>query len=49
MSPGQSVQGDRLIVFGRYPVPGKTKTRLIPVLGKAGAAELQREIAEKVL
>jgi rSAM/selenodomain-associated transferase 2/rSAM/selenodomain-associated transferase 1 len=38
---------DCLIVFGRYPVPGKTKTRLIPVLGPAGAAELQRHITEK--
>jgi len=38
---------DRLIVFGRYPVPGQTKTRLIPVLGPAGAAELQRQLTEK--
>ena len=34
----------RIIVFGRYPVPGKTKTRLIPVLGAVGAAELQRRM-----
>jgi rSAM/selenodomain-associated transferase 2/rSAM/selenodomain-associated transferase 1 len=38
---------DRLIVFGRYPVPGQTKTRLIPFLGPAGAAELQRQLTEK--
>jgi hypothetical protein len=38
---------DRLIVFTRYPVPGKTKTRLIPILGPAGAAELQRQLTEK--
>lgn len=38
-----------LIVFGRYPVPGRTKTRLIPALGPAGAAELQREMTERIL
>ena len=37
---------DRLIIFSRYPIPGKTKTRLIPELGKAGAAELQRRLTE---
>ncbi|BBO89952.1 TIGR04283 family arsenosugar biosynthesis glycosyltransferase [Desulfosarcina ovata] len=35
-----------LIVFGRYPIPGKTKTRLIPALGPAGAADLQRRLSE---
>jgi len=39
----------RLIMFGRYPRPGKTKTRLIPLLGTLGAAELQRELAERTL
>jgi rSAM/selenodomain-associated transferase 2/rSAM/selenodomain-associated transferase 1 len=38
-----------LIVFGRYPVPGKTKTRLIPALGPAGAADFQRRMTEKTL
>jgi hypothetical protein len=32
---------EKLILFTRYPVPGKTKTRLIPALGGAGAARLQ--------
>ena len=40
---------DRIIVFGRYPVPGRTKTRLIPALGPAGAADLQRRLTEKTL
>lgn len=40
---------DRLIVFGRYPVPGKVKTRLIPALGPAGAAELHRRLSEQAL
>ncbi len=39
----------RLIVFGRYPVPGETKTRLIPLLGPAGAAEIQKILMEKVV
>lgn len=39
----------RLIVFGRYPVPGRTKTRLIPALGPAGAADLQRALTERIL
>lgn len=39
----------RLILFGRYPVPGKTKTRLIPALGPLGAAELQRHLTERTL
>ena len=40
---------DRIILFGRYPRPGKVKTRLIPALGPAGAAELQRCLTEKTL
>lgn len=38
-----------LIVFTRYPEPGKTKTRLIPVLGAEGAATLQRQMTEHTL
>jgi rSAM/selenodomain-associated transferase 1 len=38
-----------LIVFTRYPEPGKTKTRLIPLLGERGAASLQRQMAEHTL
>ncbi|MFC1885545.1 TIGR04283 family arsenosugar biosynthesis glycosyltransferase [Thermodesulfobacteriota bacterium] len=39
----------RLLVFTRYPIPGKTKTRLIPVLGETGAADLQRSMTEHIL
>ncbi|NDJ17213.1 DUF2064 domain-containing protein [Myxacorys almedinensis A] len=35
-----------LIIFTRYPEPGKAKTRLIPALGEAGAAALHRQMAE---
>jgi len=40
---------ERLIVFTRYPEPGKTKTRLIPCLGPHGAAALQRRMTEHLL
>ena len=38
-----------LIIFTRYPQPGKTKTRLIPLLGPHGAAGLQRRMTEHLL
>ncbi|MGD9236468.1 MAG: TIGR04283 family arsenosugar biosynthesis glycosyltransferase [Desulfobacterales bacterium] len=40
---------ERLIVFTRFPEPGKTKTRLIPALGTRGAARLQRQMTAHVL
>lgn len=40
---------ERLIIFTRYPEPGKTKTRLIPALGTQGAATLQRQMTEHTL
>ena len=39
----------RLIIFTRYPVPGKTKTRMIPALGEQGAADLHSRMAEYTL
>lgn len=33
-----------LFLFTRFPHPGLTKTRLIPALGKAGAAQLQEQM-----
>jgi rSAM/selenodomain-associated transferase 2/rSAM/selenodomain-associated transferase 1 len=42
-----SATRDRLILFTRYPEPGTTKTRLIPVLGPEGAAEFQRRLTER--
>jgi rSAM/selenodomain-associated transferase 2/rSAM/selenodomain-associated transferase 1 len=47
--PQKSFKNRCLIIFGRYPVPGRTKTRLIPALGPAGAAELQREMTEAII
>lgn len=40
---------DRLVVFTRYPEPGKTKTRLMPLLGPAGAADLHRKMTEHTI
>jgi uncharacterized protein len=37
---------DRLIIFCRYPIPGKTKTRLIQTLGPFRAADLHRKLTE---
>ena len=39
---------NRLILFTRYPEPGTTKTRMIPVLGAEGAAELQRQMTRHI-
>jgi uncharacterized protein len=41
--------GKLLILFTRYPVAGKAKTRLIPALGADGAAQLQRQMTEQTL
>ncbi|MCP4118711.1 MAG: DUF2064 domain-containing protein [Desulfobacteraceae bacterium] len=38
-----------IIIFGRYPVPGEAKTRLIPALGPEGAARLHRRMTEHVV
>ncbi len=40
---------DHLIVFGRYPTVGATKTRLIPALGPVGAAAAQKRLTEHIL
>ena len=39
----------RLILFTRYPEPGRSKTRLIPALGAEGAAALQRRMSEAIV
>lgn len=36
-------------MFARAPVPGRVKTRLIPLLGEAGAAQLHAQLLEKTL
>ena len=39
----------RLVLFTRYPVPGEAKTRLIPMLGAKGAADLHRTLTERTV
>jgi rSAM/selenodomain-associated transferase 2/rSAM/selenodomain-associated transferase 1 len=38
---------ERLILFTRYPKAGRTKTRLIPLMGPEGAAAFQRRLTER--
>lgn len=42
----QIAPAERLVIFTRFPEPGKTKTRLIPELGAESAAKLQRTLTE---
>lgn len=46
---GEAAIDSRILVFAKAPVPGRVKTRLIPLLGEAGAAALQRELIERTL
>lgn len=39
----------RLVIFTRYPEPGRAKTRLIPAIGAERAAELHRRLTEHTL
>ncbi len=38
-----------MIVFAKAPVPGRVKTRLVPLLGAAGAARLQAQLTRRAL
>ena len=38
-----------VVLFTKYPEPGKAKTRMIPVLGEAAAAELQRAMTAHLI
>jgi uncharacterized protein len=39
----------RLVLFTRFPEAGKAKTRLIPALGAAGAAQVHKVLTERTL
>ena len=49
MNSSPKIAKKHLIIFTRYPQPGKTKTRLIPALGVEGATNLQRQMTEFTL
>ncbi len=40
---------ERLLIFARFPEPGKSKTRLIPALGSHRAAEIYKALAKSTL
>ncbi len=39
----------RIVIFAKAPLPGRAKTRLIPALGEAGAAQLALRMLELAL
>nr|XP_006823517.1 PREDICTED: uncharacterized protein LOC100374595 [Saccoglossus kowalevskii] len=39
----------RVILFTKYPIPGVTKTRLIPTLGEVGSARIQQVMTDRML
>lgn len=41
-----SVVATRIVIFAKAPVPGSVKTRLIPMLGEVGAAELAEQMLD---
>lgn len=45
----QSSPMEQIVIFTRYPEPGRTKTRLIPALGAEGAAKLHRKMADRAI
>jgi rSAM/selenodomain-associated transferase 1 len=45
----KKLMNSELLIFTRYPEPGKTKTRLAPALGDDGAAEMHRQMAEQTI
>ena len=44
-----SARQTRIVMFAKAPIPGEVKTRLIPVLGPAGAAQLARQMLEHTM
>lgn len=44
-----AIQNIRLVIFARYPVAGKAKTRLIPAVGEIGAAKIHKILAQRTI
>lgn len=49
MKKKERIYCEQIVVLTRYPVPGRTKTRLIQHLGIQGAADLQQKMTEHTL
>jgi glycosyltransferase A (GT-A) superfamily protein (DUF2064 family) len=47
--PGCSSNDGVIMVVAKVPTPGKSKTRLIPMLGDVGAAQLAKAMLGDVL
>lgn len=47
--PDHRPSRERIILFTRYPRPGGVKTRLAPILGDEGAADLHRQMTEHIV
>lgn len=45
--PASKAEPEHLLIFARYPEPGRTKTRLIPALGAERAAAISRHLTER--
>jgi uncharacterized protein len=45
----RNMSTERLIIFTRYPEPGKVKTRLHCALGEVGSANLHRQMTERTI
>ena len=43
------LEGAALVVFAKAPLPGRVKTRLVPLLGEQGAARLHARMIEDTL
>jgi len=48
-SSSDGTKRGRILLLAKAPEPGKAKTRLIPVLGEQGAAELQKRLIRYAL
>ena len=44
-----TTRSTRLVIFAKAPQPGNVKTRLIPLLGAVGAAQLARRMLAHTL
>ena len=38
-----------VLIFTKYPTPGYAKTRLIPAVGREGAADISRQLTERMV
>ena len=49
VEPHDPLQQVQLAVLAKAPIPGLAKTRLVPAIGREGAARLQRQLTRQAL